>query len=800
MHVASKLRLSFFQICVFLMGLFATSPACASTGPFAYVTNQCSGTVTVIDTANDAVLTSPIAVGNAPFGAVVNPAGTRVYVTNADSSTVSVIDIAANPPSAIATISVGPEPFGIAINPEGTRVYVGNNGAGTNDTVSVIDTGSNIVITTITVGFGPGGLAVNPAGTRLYVVNNPASTLSVIDTSSNSVITTVPLNGSNALSGVIVNPSGSRVYVAGPDAHLVHVLDSSSNTVISEISVPGKVEGIALTPDGTRLYAAISFNADTVAVIDTASNSLIATIPVQGDAASVAVTPDGARAYVTAAPNSVFAIDTTSNTIADTISVPCPSSFGSGFISPTTASPHTVALLDPVPSLLSGPAVTTNPTLLATGGRPVKGVAADGVTQIIVRIQAHRTAERFSLTVLNDQGGQSISPDEDGAVAAVGTTEFRTATTVSAVATAFGPMAFAIYRAPMDFPRHGKSDDEQIVRAITISVVSSDVPGDSFNASADIIRPPVILVHGLWADRSSWDFFDPLSCKNPTANCPDPRFHVFKFDYSKTSDFGFVVNANLFQNQLSQFINTFKFQSEVAAIEADIVAHSMGGDITRTLVILRQFLRNQNYMAGDIHKLITLDTPHLGSQFATRLIQSALECRVTFAKVTGHVVDGAVRDLELGSDILNVLQNTTRIPIRAHMIVGISSQEQALASEFQILTVALQAVCPNLLAGGYQGIFGQPNDLIVSEESQEAQGLSFDFPGLETPAAAKTIVALPVVHVVLPGLIPLGPDILSRDLALNRITYIGVNTGIPQLVITLLNTPIQESSFERIRP
>lgn len=306
----------------------------ATASPFAYITNACAGTVTVVNTANDTVLAPPIPVGNSPIGAVVNPTGTRVYVTNGGDNTVSVIDATSN--KVMATINVGPEPFGIAVNPAGTRVYVANNGGGVNpnNTVSVIDTASNTVIATITVGFSPSGLAVNPAGTRLYVANTPASTLSVIDTSSNSVITTVPLSGSNAASGVVVNPSGTRVYVAGPDAQLIHVLDAASNTVKAEVSVPGKATGIALTPDGTRLYAALSFNADTVAVIDTANNSVVTTVPVSGDALSVAVTPDGTRAYVTMNPNNASVIDTATNAVVDTVSVSCPDSFGSRFIGP----------------------------------------------------------------------------------------------------------------------------------------------------------------------------------------------------------------------------------------------------------------------------------------------------------------------------------------------------------------------------------------------------------------------------------------------------------------------------------
>src|SRR5206468_5302249 len=56
-----------------------------------------------------------------------------------------------------------------------------------------------------------------------------------------------------------------------------------------------------------------------------------------------------------------------------------------------------VDLVDPIPDLLSGPAVTTVTDTLATGGRVVMGVAADGVTEIVVRIQAENASDQFTL-------------------------------------------------------------------------------------------------------------------------------------------------------------------------------------------------------------------------------------------------------------------------------------------------------------------------------------------------------------------------------------------------------------------
>src|SRR4051812_3951689 len=62
----------------FLLVVFGGSAAAA---PFAYIANSRSNTVSVIDTASNTVVGTPIPVGNGPEGVAVNPTGTRVYVT-----------------------------------------------------------------------------------------------------------------------------------------------------------------------------------------------------------------------------------------------------------------------------------------------------------------------------------------------------------------------------------------------------------------------------------------------------------------------------------------------------------------------------------------------------------------------------------------------------------------------------------------------------------------------------------------------------------------------------------------------
>src|SRR5580704_6768369 len=120
----------------------------------AYVTNNTDGTVTVIATATDSVLGTPIDVGGAsagPYGVAVTPDGNFVYVTNPGAGNVSVIATATN--TVVDTITVS-NPQGVAVSPDGSTVYVTSDIVSFGN-VSVIQTSNNTVLTTVAVGNGP---------------------------------------------------------------------------------------------------------------------------------------------------------------------------------------------------------------------------------------------------------------------------------------------------------------------------------------------------------------------------------------------------------------------------------------------------------------------------------------------------------------------------------------------------------------------------------------------------------------------------------------------------------------------
>ena len=262
-----------------------------------------------------AVAPATISVGQAPTGVAISPDGRHAYITNQNSANVSVIDTVRN--TITAAVSVGSRPFGVTTTPDGRHAYVTNFGS---NTVSVIDTLTNTVATTIPVGSFPGAVAITPAGRHAYVTNFGSNTVSVIDTLTNTVITTIPVG--NTPNGVAITPDGRHAYVTNQNSGNVSVIDTATTTVTMTITVGGLPSAVAITPDGRNAYIT-NIGMVVVSVIDAASNTISAIISA-GGSSGVAITPDGRHAYITnfgsgTAPGTATAIDTATNTVVTSV-------------------------------------------------------------------------------------------------------------------------------------------------------------------------------------------------------------------------------------------------------------------------------------------------------------------------------------------------------------------------------------------------------------------------------------------------------------------------------------------------
>jgi YVTN family beta-propeller protein len=356
--------------------LILTMASIVCAAPFAYITNEDSNNVSVIDTATDTVVAT-VSVGIQPYGVAVSPDGAKVYVTNLGDypsyeGTVSVIDTATN--TAIATVPVGIHPFGVAVSPDGSKVYVANSGIYPNNegTVSVINTTTNTVTATVDdVGSSSVGVAVNPDGSNVYITNLDGYSVSVINTTTNTVTATVDVEMMPF--GIAVTPDGTQVYVANRGAASVSVIDTATNTVTATVNrVGSNPKAVAVNPDGSKVYV-INELSKNVAVIDTATNTITATVPlgivktgagpVDEWVDGVSVTPDGTKVYVAkdnSSGGSVQVIDTATNTVIGMVKVgSLPVAFGQ-FIGTRQNSTEETTTLGETPSTVSQIKVITD--------------------------------------------------------------------------------------------------------------------------------------------------------------------------------------------------------------------------------------------------------------------------------------------------------------------------------------------------------------------------------------------------------------------------------------------------------
>src|SRR5262249_45252551 len=103
--------------------------------------------------------------------------------------------------------------------------------------------------------------------------------------------------GQKGPQGIAITPDGTKVYTVNGFDNTVSVIDANTNSVLTDIPVGKEPQEIALTSDGKWAYVT-SFATNSVTVLDLTTNTTIATIAVGQTPAGIAVSPDDARVYV----------------------------------------------------------------------------------------------------------------------------------------------------------------------------------------------------------------------------------------------------------------------------------------------------------------------------------------------------------------------------------------------------------------------------------------------------------------------------------------------------------------------
>lgn len=242
----------------------------------------------------------------------------------------------------------------------------------------------------------------------------------------------------------------------------------------------------------------------------------------------------------------------------------------------------------------TSPNLSQDPNKLAVCGRRVKGVVADGVSNLLLRTRAG-LAGTVCFDVL-PTSAQDLGSITDSVV-----------TTQSVAGT---NQATSFYTAPADYedPRPRRFVD---LEAVFIPSTGNPSPS-RLTTRVEVVAPPTVVIHGVWSERGGWS----VAYEDRT----DSFRTVTLADYKPTNQREFANNTPRIRAFLDKAL-IFQRLKGYAATQADVVAHSMGGILTRHHMLDPGYPTPDTYGQGDVNKLVLLDSPQLGSNLANALIR-----------------------------------------------------------------------------------------------------------------------------------------------------------------------------------
>ncbi len=283
----------------------------------AYVGNQGSGTVSVIDTATDSVVRTLPAngkIGEKVQAVLGNRAGTRAFAVDAEGNALVVVDEHSG--AVGPRLAVGRAPEGASLSPSGKTIAVCVED---DNMVALVDVATEKVTRKIaTQGKNPEHCVFSADERRLLTSNENSNDVDLIDLVQGRSVALIPTT---------LKPRGIAWLRGQPLAYVaqegggVDVIDVGRRALMQSIKTGLRPADAIGSADDRRVF--VSNGGDgTVSVIDTATQKVIATIAVGKRPWNMALTHDGKKLYVAnGRSNTVSVIDTAALAVVQTIAV-----------------------------------------------------------------------------------------------------------------------------------------------------------------------------------------------------------------------------------------------------------------------------------------------------------------------------------------------------------------------------------------------------------------------------------------------------------------------------------------------
>ncbi len=195
--------------------------------------------------------------------------------------------------------------------------------------IQVIDTSTNLLVPNrmIPVSF-PRGIAFSDINKRLYVAATDTFHAFTEDGFPEFQLSlempVAPGGGFIGRGGfrVVLSPNHQFAYLTEEAGAAVEVFDVSAGESLDIVDILPTPSGIAISPDGTRLYVGHGSATNVVSVIDTGIPALIDSISVGQTVSRLAISPDGQNLYLNnTRAGRVLNVNTSTKAIADSLTL-----------------------------------------------------------------------------------------------------------------------------------------------------------------------------------------------------------------------------------------------------------------------------------------------------------------------------------------------------------------------------------------------------------------------------------------------------------------------------------------------
>ena len=171
------------------------------------------------------------------------------YVSNELSGTISVIDTAGDKQDGV--LQEGGKPRGAALNRDGSILYVSDEAA---NAFVMIDTRSRSIVGNIPIGESPEGVSIAHDGKLIAVASELLNAVVLVDPATMKKVAEIKTSGKNPEHAEF-SPDGRWIFAGAEDGREVDVIDVQQRKQIASIEVGRRPRGIAFSPDGKMLRA-----------------------------------------------------------------------------------------------------------------------------------------------------------------------------------------------------------------------------------------------------------------------------------------------------------------------------------------------------------------------------------------------------------------------------------------------------------------------------------------------------------------------------------------------------------------